>query len=108
MRYTSSSPITRALAAEVSARLSGDTIFDFPVTSDSPVLLILDRKSDPVTPLLSQWTYQAMVHELLGLNNGRILIPSVPDGEVTLSGRDDPFFDEHKVRFCAVYIALYA
>lgn len=24
----------------------------------APVLLILDRRDDPVTPLLSQWTYQ--------------------------------------------------
>ena len=28
-----------------------------------PVQLVLDRREDPVTPLLSQWTYQAMVHE---------------------------------------------
>ncbi len=31
-----------------------------------PLLLILDRSDDPLTPLLNQWTYQAMVHELLG------------------------------------------
>ena len=30
-----------------------------------PLLLILDRKDDPVTPLLLQWTYQAMVLLLL-------------------------------------------
>jgi hypothetical protein len=29
-----------------------------------------------VTPLLSQWTYQAMVHELVGINNGRVTIES--------------------------------
>jgi hypothetical protein len=32
----------------------------------------LDRRNDPVTPLLSQWTYQAMVHELCGITNGRV------------------------------------
>mmetsp|Transcript_40702 Transcript_40702/g.91505 ORF Transcript_40702/g.91505 Transcript_40702/m.91505 type:complete len:318 (-) Transcript_40702:204-1157(-) len=37
-----------------------------------------------------------MVHELLGLNNGRVLLPEQPDGEVTLSSRDDPFFNENK------------
>jgi len=42
-------------------------------------LLILDRRNDPVTPLLSQWTYQAMVHELLGINNGRVDLSKVPD-----------------------------
>ena len=33
-----------------------------------------DRRNDPVTPLLSQWTYQAMVHELCGITNGRVRI----------------------------------
>ena len=96
IRFTASSPATRALAAEVSARLVSDDIHDFPLDDESPTLLILDRKSDPVTPLLSQWTYQAMVHELLGLNNGRVMLPDIPEGEVTMSGRDDTFFDENK------------
>lgn len=43
-----------------------------------PVLLILDRRDDPVTPLLSQWTYQAMVHELLGLNDNRVVLKGAP------------------------------
>ena len=34
----------------------------------------IDRRNDPVTPLLSQWTYQAMVHELIGIVNGRVRI----------------------------------
>ena len=37
-----------------------------------PVLLIIDRRSDPITPLLTQWTYQAMVHELMGIRNNRV------------------------------------
>jgi vacuolar protein sorting-associated protein 45 len=37
-----------------------------------PMLLILDRKDDPVTPLLNQWTYQAMIHELLGISNNKV------------------------------------
>ena len=28
---------------------------------DHPLLLVLDRRDDPVTPLLHQWSYQAMV-----------------------------------------------
>lgn len=42
--------------------------FDFGHRS-SPALLILDRKDDPVTPLLNQWTYEAMIHELLGIHD---------------------------------------
>jgi vacuolar protein sorting-associated protein 45 len=96
VRFTSSSPSTHALATEIAARVASDDLLDYPMNVDSPVLLILDRKSDPITPLLSQWTYQAMVHELLGVNNGRVLLPDCQEGEVTLNCRDDSFFDENK------------
>lgn len=64
------------------------------------LLLILDRRDDPVTPLLSQWTYQAMVHELLGLNNHRVVLRGAPGiakdlEEVVLSAEDD-FYTRHK------------
>lgn len=55
------------------------SLFDFRRTETPPILLILDRRSDPVTPLLNQWTYQAMVHELLGISNGRVDLSRVPD-----------------------------
>lgn len=48
------------------------------IVSSRPLLLILDRRDDPVTPLLSQWTYQAMVHELLGLNDNRVVLKGAP------------------------------
>lgn len=35
-------------------------------SSGETLLLVLDRKDDPITPLLLQWTYQAMVHDLVG------------------------------------------
>lgn len=65
------------------------------------MLLILDRLDDPVTPLLSQWTYQAMVHELLGLNNNRVMLKGAPGvradlEEVVLSSTQDAFFAQHR------------
>jgi hypothetical protein len=61
------------------------------------VLLILDRKEDPVTPLLNQWTYQAMVHELLEIKNNRVDLKHLENleadmREVVLSSDDDRFF----------------
>jgi Sec1 family len=55
-------------------------LFDFGkrAAEPSPVILLLDRKDDPVTPLLSQWTYQAMVHELLGIEENRVDLKHVP------------------------------
>jgi vacuolar protein sorting-associated protein 45 len=40
---------------------------------DSKCLLIItERREDPITPLLNQWTYQAMLHELIGVKNNRV------------------------------------
>lgn len=36
-------------------------LFDFRRTEVSPLLLIIDRRDDPVTPLLNQWTYQVCI-----------------------------------------------
>lgn len=35
-------------------------LFDFRRTEISPMLLVIDRRDDPVTPLLNQWTYQVL------------------------------------------------
>ncbi len=35
-------------------------------------------RNDPVSPLLHQWTYQAMVHELLGIQNNRVDLSRAP------------------------------
>ena len=61
-------------------------LFDFRLTLVPP-LLILDRRNDPVTPMLSQWTYQAMVHELLRIRNGRVDMSRVSDIRPELSVR---------------------
>jgi hypothetical protein len=42
-------------------------VFDFGSRS-SPLVLLLDRNDDPVTPLLTQWTYQVSL--LAGLGTG--------------------------------------
>ena len=96
------------------------SLFDFRRTDVPPLLLILDRRDDPVTPLLNQvsyltfleafhcelfqrfsvikglhrgfarilmtirvsfyfqWTYQAMVHELIGVRNNRVDLSRCP------------------------------
>lgn len=67
------------------------------------VLLIMDRRDDPITPLLTQWTYQAMVHENLGQNNGGIILNRIKledstTPEVVLSSKDDEFFKNNMLR----------
>jgi len=81
VRYEKNSALAKKLAAEIRYQIAQeDQLFDFGRRADTPpILLILDRRNDPITPLLSQWTYQAMVHELLGIHNGRVDLSEVPD-----------------------------
>lgn len=101
IRYEKISGMAKKLASEVQLRIQAEaTLFDFRLTQVAPLLLILDRRNDPVTPLLSQWTYQAMVHELLGIHNGRVNLSMVPGirpelSEITLTTITDPFFQAH-------------
>ncbi|KAH0563117.1 hypothetical protein GP486_002312 [Trichoglossum hirsutum] len=101
IRYEKNSLLAKKLATEVRYLMTQEEqLFDFRRTDTPPILLILDRRDDPVTPLLTQWTYQAMVHELLGIQNGRVNLSSVPDvrqelKEIVLSQDQDPFFKKN-------------
>lgn len=53
-------------------------LFNFGRSEGVPVVLVLDRREDPVTPLLTQWTYQAMVHELLGIRKNTVDLSGAP------------------------------
>jgi vacuolar protein sorting-associated protein 45 len=100
IRYAASSPCAEELARDIHDAISTDEIFHFRKkkrNTGGTLLLVLDRRDDPVTPLLSQWTYQAMVHELLGLNNHRVILKGAPNiakdlEEVVLSSTQDEFF----------------
>lgn len=101
IRYVSGSQPAEHLAHEV-ARVyqNHNRQFVFRQPDNPPLLLILDRHNDPVTPLLNQWTYQAMIHELLGLKNNRVDLSDVPGvsqdlKEVVLSSEQDDFYKEN-------------
>lgn len=80
IRHAKNSLIARKLATEVRYQITQEEqLFDFRKMDTPPILLVLDRREDPLTPLLTQWTYQAMVHELLGIHNGRVELKDVPD-----------------------------
>lgn len=110
VRYSCNSKLAKDLASEVKYRVAQDpALFDFPSRDQSqPLLLILDRADDPITPLLTQWTYRAMIHELIGINNHRVMIKKLPgkgapendkdkkkESELILSVSQDPFYREN-------------
>lgn len=80
IRYERMSGMARKLGQELLYTMNNQQeLWDFRKTATAPLLLILDRRNDPVTPLLSQWTYQAMVHELIGITNGRVSMAEAVD-----------------------------
>lgn len=90
IRYEKNSLMAKKLATEVRYMVTQEEqLFDFRRTDTPPILLVLDRRDDPVTPLLTQWTYQAMVHELIGIRNGRVDLGHLPDvrPELKVSGK---------------------
>ncbi|KAI1384494.1 Sec1-like protein [Hypoxylon trugodes] len=101
IRYEKNSLLAKKLASEVRYHITQEEqLFDFRKVDTPPILLILDRREDPATPLLNQWTYQAMVHQLLGIHNGRVNLDDIPDirpelKEIVLSQDQDPFFKKN-------------
>jgi len=98
VRFQKSSDLAQNFAREIKHQMEKEkSLFDF--RDSGSLLLILDRKDDPITPLLTQWTYQAMVHELLGIRNNRVSLKHAPNvkedmQEVVLS-MSDKFFEEN-------------
>ena len=98
IRYQEGSGPASILANSVKSIMAREGgLFSPGLVDSTPVLLILDRREDPVTPLLTQWTYQAMVHQLLGITNNRVSLAGAPGvgkelQEVMLSSSQDEFY----------------
>ena len=100
IRFQESSELARRIATDIVTQIERDDVFEFR-RQEGPLLLILDRRDDPVTPLLTQWTYQAMVHECMGLRDNRVDMKRVPKiskdlEEIVLSCTQDKFFAKYR------------
>lgn len=116
IRYRAGSGPAQALAKNLHDKINKETnLFDFRMPTEPgappPMLLILDRRDDPVTPLLNQWTYQAMVHELLTINNNRVDLTNVEGApkdmkEVVLATEQDEFYANVSRNNTLIYIYI--
>ncbi len=101
VRYSRTSLVGSKVGSDLAGKvLEEQTLFDAPNMS-SLLVLVLDRREDPVTPLLNQWTYQAMLHELIGIENNRIDMRKTgsnsneQQSEIAMSTLTDPFYHEN-------------
>lgn len=98
IKYETTSIESKKLASEILYYInsnSNNNLFDdLNRKSDMPpVLLLLDRKSDPLTPLVTPWTYQSMIHELIGINRNIVDLKDSNE-QLTLSETMDEFYQE--------------
>eukprot|EP01060_Flectonema_neradi_P031657 TRINITY_DN4861_c0_g1_i1.p1 TRINITY_DN4861_c0_g1~~TRINITY_DN4861_c0_g1_i1.p1 ORF type:complete len:601 (+),score=93.71 TRINITY_DN4861_c0_g1_i1:1595-3397(+) len=93
IRYQASSPACTRLANFITRKTQSDTsLFEFRRSADC-VLLILDRRDDLITPILTQWTYEAMVHQHYGINHHKCQIPG--EDAMNLIPLYDPFWTDN-------------
>lgn len=98
IKYETTSIESKKLASEILYYInsnSNNNLFDdLNRKSDMPpVLLLLDRKSDPLTPLVTPWTYQSMIHELIGIDRNIVNLKDSSE-QLTLSETMDVFYLE--------------
>ena len=98
IKYESNSLDLKRLSSEILYNInsnSNNNLFDdLNRNSDvAPILLLLDRKNDPITPLLSPWTYQSMIHEFVGISKNIVQLPDTKE-QIILSEELDKFYRE--------------
>jgi hypothetical protein len=95
IRYQKSSSMASRVANELSATMRREAeLFDY--QARDTVILLLDRADDVVTPLLTPWTYQALLHELVGLDNNRLTLPGqAAEESYVFCQTDDAFFADN-------------
>ncbi|MCL4122024.1 UNVERIFIED_CONTAM: hypothetical protein GTU68_002592, partial [Idotea baltica] len=98
IRYQNNSEFCRSLAENIRQNLLKEgLLYTENQPKDNSLLLLLDRRDDLVTPLLHQWTYEAMVNELLGVQNGRVKLSHIQGisqdlKEVVMTPSQDEFY----------------
>lgn len=105
IRFQKSSRDSQRLAEELSKLIVREESL-FESCTESATIIIMERSEDPVSPLLNQWTYEAMVHELIGITNNRVVMQA--EGEelpknLVLSSQHDEFYAKVKTNISIAF-----
>lgn len=76
------------LAEDLNKRITQLKDWKYNETRARGTLLIVDRAMDPVAPLMHEYTYQAMVNDLLKVKGEICTLPSAPSREEKEDGSD--------------------
>jgi vacuolar protein sorting-associated protein 45 len=100
IRYSGVSPIAKKISERLSARLEREYTQNHQDFEDGSMeLLVLDRRDDPISPLVYNWSYLGLVDELLGIQQNTVHIPKVFNQPVMFARNcGDEFLDEFWVK----------
>jgi vacuolar protein sorting-associated protein 45 len=94
IHYDANSPLCLDIGSRVATQVSSNMdLFQSALTP--AIVILIDRRSDPLTPLVHGWSYQTLVHEILGIRNNVVALKSDPSKSVVLDERTDEFFANH-------------
>ena len=85
IRFDKSSAACRSVAQSV-ANLVEESRDLFQPAQESATVLVLDRRSDPVVPLLHLWYYASALHDIFGIDKN---VVSTSTGQYVLNERTD-------------------
>lgn len=105
IRYETNSKKCLRLANEIFYEINNNAnineLFNDISNKNKPLLLIVDRKNDPLTPLLTPWSYQSMIHEYLKIDKNIVDLSSLKQNneddlmnKIILNTENDKFYNE--------------
>lgn len=92
IRYEATSPLCKAIGERLSSQIDDNNDL-FQSTSAASLILLIDRRTDPITPILHNWSYQSLLHEFFGIQNNIVKVPN--HSAVVLDERTDDFFGKN-------------
>lgn len=88
--YQDSSPVCLSIAKGLLSLMINDPIlYGAGRKCTPPIVLVIDRMIDPITPLLTDISYVSLIHEFVVVSNGTY---KISDQEYTLSPEHDDFY----------------
>lgn len=97
IRYSSGSSQCKTIAQEIATRIQGSPFGQ--INTDS-VLLILDRRSDPISAILHPWFYIGAIHDLFHIKNNLVSVPDKNE-PIVFDERHDGFIHDYGCKFLA-------
>ncbi|KAL0208561.1 hypothetical protein P9112_011148 [Eukaryota sp. TZLM1-RC] len=96
IRYIKDSDLTRTIASSCHSQLRQHK--DLLNKSSLTQVLVMDRKEDPVSPVVLPWTYHAMIGEFSSsfINNRAVIRKDGEEKEYVFSTFNDSFFENHR------------